>query len=359
MTVIEKLNKATMSLVMKQPFYASLLFNLEFINEPFIETCCINGKLIKYNHDFIDSLSKPEMIGLLAHEILHVAYLHHTRRGDRDHYKFNVAADYAINSLLIDDGFTLPEGALYDEQYEGMSAELIYSLLPDDVDYKNYPGNFGQVTDAPKDIPEKLIQASILKAGFIAQAQKKCPDYIKRIINDIIAPKIDWREALAQFLSCISNSDYSWQFPNSRYLYHDIYLPGLRSLEPGNVILIIDTSGSIQDELISQFAAEIQEILSIFNISLTVIYCDDEVRSVQHLESGKPVKLEPHGGNGTNFIPGFNYIEEQGWQPRAVVYLTDGYCSKFPDPPEYPVLWAVYSYRRFHPPFGDTIMVEN
>jgi predicted metal-dependent peptidase len=215
------------------------------------------------------------------------------------------------------------------------------------------------VTDAPKNIPEQLTQASILKASFIAQAQKKCPDYIKRLVKEILTPKIDWRAALAQFLACISNNDYSWQFPNSRYLYQDIYLPGLRSLEPGNIILIIDTSGSIDDELISRFASEIQEIISIFNISLTVIYCDDEVRSVQHLESGEPVKLEPHGGNGTDFVPGFKFIEEQGWQPRAVVYLTDGYCYSFPDPPDYPVLWAVYSYRRLIPPFGETILVEN
>ncbi|OQP65455.1 hypothetical protein A3860_17475 [Niastella vici] len=359
MNVIEDINKAKMSLVMKQPFYASLLFNLEFIKDSSIKTCCINGKLIKYNHEFIDSLTKSELIGVLAHEILHVAYLHHTRRGNRDHYKFNVAADYAINSLLIDDGFTLPQGALIDDLYKGMSAELIYSLLPDDVDYKNFLGNIGEVTDAPEDLPEEVIRSSILRASFIAQAQHKCPEYIKRLIKDVSTPKIKWQEALAQFLSTISNSDYSWQLPNTRYLHSGVYLPALRSLGVGNIVLIIDTSGSIGDELISQFAAEIQEIISIFKISLIVIYCDDLVRSVQYVEPDEAVKLEPHGNGGTDFIPGFNYIDEQGLLPRAVVYLTDGGCSTFPDPPDFPVIWAVYSYRRFNPPFGDTILVEN
>lgn len=359
MTVIEKIDKAQMILVMRQPFYASLLFDMEYIEDSSIETCCINGKVIWYNPDFIDSLTKHELVGVLAHEILHVAYLHHTRRGERNPYKWNVAADYAINSLLLDDGFVLPAGRLYNKLFEGMSAEQIYSILPDTPEQNSDPGGCGGVIDAPGDFSEEVAQSAITKAGYIAQAQKKCPDYIKRIIKESLTPKINWRDALSQFLSGISRSDYSWRFPNLRYLQYGLYLPGLRAEEPGSVILIIDTSASIDDELISQFAAEIQEILSIFNISLTVIYCDELVRSVQYLESDETVKLEPKGGCGTDFIPGFVYIEEQGLSPRAVVYLTDGDCNTFPEPPDYPVLWAVYSYMKFKPPFGETIMVKN
>lgn len=359
MTVTEKINKAKMGLVMTQPFYASLIFETEFIEDASIKTCCINGKLIKYNPDFFDSLTRDEMIGVFAHEILHVAYLHHTRRGKRNAYKWNVAADYAINSLLLAEKFILPGGRLYDELYEGMCAEEIYRLLPDSDENEDDPGNCGVVQDAPDNTSEEVIQATIIQASYIAQAQHKCPEYIKRLIKEGLTPKVNWRDALSQFLSSISKSDYSWLYPNKRYLNFSIYLPGLRSEELGNVILIIDTSGSIDDEMIGQFSAEVQEILSLFKISLTVIYCDDLVRSVQFLEPDESIKLEPHGGGGTDFIPAFTYIEEHELEPCALVYLTDGYCNSFPHAPDYPVLWGIYSFKDFKPPFGDTIRVEN
>src|SRR5581483_2145083 len=161
-------------------------------------------------------------------------------------------------------------------------------------------------------------QQAVIQAGFISQAQGKCPEYIKRILDDILKPRINWKEALSQFLSTISKNDYSWYFPNARYLHTGLYLLSLRSEEPGNVILIIDTSLSIDDELIKQFAGEVQEILNIFKISLTIIYCDDLVRSVQYIEPNDEIKLEPMGGGGTDFIPGFEYIEENDLSPKAV-----------------------------------------
>jgi predicted metal-dependent peptidase len=362
MTVIEKINKAKMDLVLNQPFYASLLFGLEFEKNTSIKTCCIDGKLIRYNPAFIDQLTRAELQGVLAHEIMHVAYCHHLRRGKRNSYKWNIAADYAINSLLLHDSFILPEGRLYDSQFDGMCAEEIYSLLGDmqvNANYQEDPGGCGSVEDAPEDVTETDVRHEVLQAGFIAQAQNKCPEYIKRILKDVLKPKIDWRAALSQFLSSISKNDYSWSLPNLRFLHYGLYLPALRSEEPGNVVIIIDTSGSIDDELIAQFSGEAQSILSTFKISLIVIYCDDLVRSVQILEIGEPVTLQPNGGGGTDFVPGFEYIQEHDLHPRAVVYLTDGYCDSFPDAPEFPVLWAIYSYRNFQPPFGEVIRVEN
>lgn len=395
MTADEKIKKANMGLILNKPFYASLLFSLEFKEDSNCESCETNGKTLWYNPDFVSGLTTDELQGVLAHETLHVAYCHHTRRGKRDHTKWNVATDYAINALLLDDKFVLPKDRLYEPGFKDKSAEEIYSLLPDedsqksdednqeserdnqkgddqesdadnqksDENQKKDPGGCGGVVDAPTTDDKELedlefnAQQAVIQAAFIAQAQSKCPEYIKRILDDILKPRINWKEALSQFLSTISRNDYSWLFPNTRYLHTGLYLPSLRSEEPGRVILIIDTSGSIDDELIKQFSGEVQEILNIFKISLTIIYCDDLVRSVQYLEPDDEIKLEPNGGNGTDFIPGFEYIEENDLQPKAVVYLTDGYCKSFPENPEYPVLWAIYGYCNFKPPFGEIINV--
>lgn len=87
---------------------------------------------------------------------------------------------------------------------------------------------------------ETDVQHAVIQAGFIAQAQSKCPEYIKRILKEILKPKIDWRAALSHFLSSISKNDYSWTLPNVRFLHYGLYMPALRSEEPGNVILIVD-----------------------------------------------------------------------------------------------------------------------
>ncbi len=376
MTTAEKIKKANMGLILNKPFYASLLFSLEFKEDTNCESCETDGKTLYYHPGYVDGLTIDELQGVLAHETLHIAYLHHARRGKRATTKWNIATDYAINAILLHDKFVLPEGRLYEPRFVDKSAEEIYSLLqdedgdqsgegdqPDGDNPKKDPGGCGGVSDAPAEDEKELqdiesaAQQAVIQAGVIAQAQGKCPDYIKRILEAILQPKINWKEVLSQFLSTIARNDYSWMFPNARYLHNGLYLPSLRSEEPGNVVLIIDTSGSIDDDLIKQFAGEVQEILNIFKISLTIIYCDDLVRSVQYIEPDDEIKLVPMGGGGTDFVPGFTYIDENDLSPKAVVYLTDGYCWSYPVCPEYPVLWAIYGYCDFKPPFGEVLQV--
>ena len=382
MDTAERIKKANMGLILNKPFYASILFNLEFKEDYNCESCTTDGKTLWYNSDYINNLTTDELQGVLAHETLHIAYCHHTRRGNREKVRWNKATDYAINGLLLDDKFTLPNDRLYEPEFADKSAEEIYGLLREEDSQKSEednqsqednqseendqnkdPGRCGAVEDAPATNDKQLedldfkAQQTVIQAGFIAQRQGKCPEYIKRILDNILKPRVSWKEALSQFLCTRSKNDYSWYFPNTRYLHMGLYLPSLRSEETGNVILIIDTSGSIDDELIKQFAGEVQEILNIFKIPLTIIYCDDRVRSVQYLEPDDEIKLEPHGGGGTDFIPGFDFIAENDLTPSAVVYLTDGYCYSFPENPAYPVLWAIYSYCDFKPPFGEIIKI--
>lgn len=92
-----------------------------------------DGTTVFYNPGFVDSLSTAELVGVLAYEVMHPALQHHTRRGDREARRWNMAADYAINPLLVDAGLTLPADALRDDRFQNMSAERIYNLLADDV----------------------------------------------------------------------------------------------------------------------------------------------------------------------------------------------------------------------------------
>ena len=361
MTTHEKIVKAKVQLVIKQPFFANLALPMDYIPDYSVKTACTNGKVIKYNPDFIESLPAEELKGLLAHEVLHIAFFHHTRRGNRDPERWNVAADYAINPLLIQSGFVLPKGALSNARYSGKTAEKIYDLLPEQPPKG---GPCGEVEDLPGNgnpqEAESTIQTAMIRAAMIAKRRGKLPDCIDRMIKELLKPKINWREVLARFLSEIVRTDYNWKTPSPRYLHTGLYLPSLQSEEPGRIILIVDTSGSINGPLLNQFAAEVQEIANTYSTVLLVLYVDTAVQGIQEIEPDEPVRLTPKGGGGTDFKPGFEYIAENDLQPKAIIYLTDGACYSFPEDEGCPVLWAQFGdYPYFSPPFGEVLHITN
>lgn len=374
----EKILKAKVQLILEQPFFATLALRMQYHADETEKTSVTNGLEIKYNPAYIDSLSIPETKAVIAHEVMHIAMMHHLRRSHRDITKWNQATDYAINPLLLDSGFTLPEGYLLSDNFRGKSAEQIFQELqdpppatgsPNNADTgsnnsqpNNQRGQTGQVDDIPKTISagkaEAEIKQALAQAVLVAKKQGKLPAHIERLVTEILKPLIDWREALARFLTEITRDDYCWQKPSRRYLYNRLYLPSLESEDAGTLILLVDTSSSINKVLLNQFAAEVQSMASVFRIPLQVIYVDAKVQRIQDIDQDEPVQLHPKGGGGTDFRPGFTYIEESGVEPRAVVYLTDGDCHSFPEPPDYPVIWAQFGQKSFTPPFGEIIQVQ-
>jgi predicted metal-dependent peptidase len=168
---------------------------------------------------------------------------------------------------------------------------------------------------------------------------------------------VDWREVLRQFVSSQARNDYAWSPPNRRFVHAGLYLPGLRSLELGEVVLAVDTSGSIGPRELARFAAEAQAILESYECTLTVLYHDAEVQKVQRWCPGDgPLILEPVGG-GTSHACAFDWVAAQGEAPACVVCLTD-LETAFPDaPPAVPVLWAVVGGSTAQPPFGLRVAV--
>jgi len=179
-----------------------------------------------------------------------------------------------------------------------------------------------------------------------------------RLIQDMLKPKVDWKEVLARFIIEILPTDYTWTKPATRYLHMELFLPSLEAPEPGGVILMVDTSGSISEEMLNRVGSEAKEIADTFHIALSVMYIDAKITGLQHIERDESMKLEPKGGGGTDFRPGFEYIETHDLHPKAVVYLTDGYCSSFPEAPDFPVLWTLFEDMDFDPPFGEVLAID-
>ncbi len=359
MQIQQHLKQAKVVLIRSQPFYASLLLRLPLAENPAIDTLTTDGQCITYAPDYVARLTVDELAGALAHVIMHLYLLHPHRRGIRDLQRWNVATDYAINPILIQDGIKLPANALLNVDYANKTAEQIYELLPDPP--ANAPGGMGDFSDACT--PNKAMAIAHMKqmvaqAAVTARLRGKYPRHLQRLVSDMLTPKIDWQTVLSQFLTEAQKNDYTWTRPCPRYLATGIYLPILHVATLGPIILLVDTSMSIDQPLLNQFAAEVQAILSTSDQSLLILYVDTAVRHAQQLEPGQPCVLEPNGGGGTDFRPGFDYIEARSLQPTAVCYLTDGQCTRFPVPPPYPVLWAQFDTTHFEPPFGQVIQVH-
>lgn len=382
MNATKKLLKAKVQLILNQPFFATIALRLQYITDTSVKTAVINGLDIKFNPEYIEKLSVNELTGLLAHEIMHITLLHHIRRNNRSEDKWNIACDYAINPLLIDSGFSLPNGYLFEHLYKNMSAEQIYSKLPDsppntslfsnstqttnhrnkNTTNNNFSERTGDVTDLPikinKHQEESALKQLVAQAFIIAQKQGKLPAALQKIITETLQPKVNWKETLARFITETTKNDYTWKKPASRYQHMKLYLPALETEEVGKIILIIDTSGSINKKIMNQLVAEVNDIATAFNTSLLLLYVDTKVQGVQHIDPDGPLQLCPIGGGGTDFRPGFSYIEKNELNPKTIVYLTDGRCSNFPKAPDYPVLWAQYGKADFKPPFGEITRIQ-
>lgn len=363
LSAAKQMIKARANLLMEHPFFGSLALRLTVVEDSSIETANCDGHTLRYNPTFIDSLDISETKGLIAHEVMHPALGHTTRRGSRDPKKWNKACDYAENPLLIAAGLTLPKGALVDPAYTG-SAEQIYTLLPDsnDPNEGDDPGGSGGVADSPTGTNVEQEEAewkmAVSQAAHIAKQAGDLPAYLKRMVDEVLTPVIPWRNVLRRFMTERMPDDYSWARGNRRFLAQGIYLPSRTDIEHiGVVVVTIDTSGSIQQKELDEFATEITAIIADTRPAKTiVIYCDAAIAHIDEFGPEDELTFAAHGGGGTDFRPPFVWLEEQGITPKAFVYLTDGHGA-FPERElEFPVLWCINN-KEVIPPHGEHVIL--
>lgn len=338
-----------------------------------IPTCCTDGRKLRYNPEFMAGLSIEEAEFVLAHEVLHCTNNHHTRRGNRDLRLFNIAADLAINPILRDARIGRPpRGALFPGTGQfgnlppGLSTEETYARLlegDNDDDAGDDPGGCGGVEDAgdPAETRESEAQweVAVAQAQQIAKQRGDLPGCLADLVQRALAPDTSVADYLWEFISRSARNDYSWSTPNRRFLGQGLCLPGMQSEELGNVVCMVDGSGSCWDpNVIKRFAELLQGVLETFDCELTIIYHDIPVHAVETWKSSDgPLVLTPRGGGGTSHVPAFKYVEQQQLMPTCVVALTDCW-TEYPSAPDYPVLWACVGNRQARVPFGPLVHVD-
>mgnify|MGYP005990339179 FL=1 len=357
--------KARSRLILDNPFFGTLCLRLKVV-EWEQETGATDGVHLFYNPKWFEKLTDMERIGFLAHEVLHVVFLHITRRNERDATKWNVACDYAINNYLVAEGFILPKGGLVDPQYNDMTAEAIYSMLPEQSSKLLDPGKCGGVMDHPgtdgtsgkTSAIEAGLTVAIHQAAESAKAQGKLSGTMESVISDITDPKVDWKAVLARFLRANNKSDFTWVRPNRRFIARGMYLPSLHNPCLEEIVVAVDTSGSISDDELTQFTTETSYILhELAPERVQFLQCDAEVQNAtEYTRESLPLKVTYEGRGGTRFRPVIDYVNENYPNAAALVYLTDLESDDFGDKPHYPVLWVTTNAT--NAPFGEVIQMQ-
>ncbi|MCG6866548.1 MAG: VWA-like domain-containing protein [Thiogranum sp.] len=397
-----KLSAARTRLILDRPFLGALVLRLPMTaTKP--ERCKTIGtdvRALYYNPEYIRNLSLEQTQFVLAHEALHCALSHFARRQHRVKHRWDIACDLAINPLLIKDGLKPPPGVLLKSGFEGMMAEEIYPFIEDDMQDETHDEHFydqenrssgsssgsqpldhdqeqgggagaaGSDGDSqsggegPRPLSETeqeqlAVQWRQRLAGAAQQAMQtgKLGAAMARLVEHLLQPQLPWRMLLARYMTAVARDDYSYQRPSRRE--GDALLPTLKSTQV-DVIVVLDTSGSINDTEMREFVSEIDAIKGQMRARLTLHACDATL-----CEHG-PWVFEPweefsmpgnvYGRGGTRFTPPFEWLQREGRQPDLLVYFTDAE-GEFPKgEPDYPVLWLVKG--RAKVPWGQRIQLN-
>ena len=337
-------------------FYTSLLCSLDVHIDNDVPTAATNGSYIKFNLQFLESLSPKERIFLMLHELGHVTGLHMFRLEGRDMARWQQATDHVINLDLIEQGYPMPSGGLADPQYKGMSAEEVYALIPENPS-PNQASNDLHGSDPTA--TEEEVKSTVIQAGISASqsnSSNSIPGPVKRQLDEWLHPVADWRTALQKYMSAFNVEDTSWSKRNRRF--EEVILPSYCGEALNSVHVFIDASGSVNQKMFNMQVGQVKWIKQNLNPAvIKIIEFDTRISSVHTFTQDEPLKdLQLSGGGGTAIGPVRDYMLEHPCDVALV--FTDGFFydedfSKVTSP----IIWAIYNNPSFTPPTGDLLII--
>jgi len=364
-------------------FYASVLYQMPMVIKNDIDTMATDGTSIFYNEEFTDALTEPQLDGVKVHEALHRVLKHHLRMGKRDHQLWNIACDYAINPIILASDLVLPDGALVDARFKDMSAEKIYDILQSESKDQPQDGNgvgggsgqpqpqaWGNVEDQGGDMSEDQIKSEeatinaqvVMAVNSMKTEAGKLPANIKEIIDEMKRSQIDWKDVLRRFVGGDQPEGYSYRRPNRRQWYlNEVVTPVSNKIGCGDIVVGIDTSGSVSSIELSHFLGELNAIAESSGAeSVTIITCDYDVQDVVRYEKGDQIEdIVCKGRGGTRVMPVFDYIAENNINVDNFIYFTDMGVGDYPEHDVgYPILWVSSDMRGEEAPIGETTYLK-
>lgn len=380
----EKLTTARIGLLLKAPFFGQLATRMTLTNaDEWCGTAATDGRKFYYNSEFVNKMPLKQLEFLVGHEILHAVYDHMGRRNDRLPRLSNIAADYCVNQDLVDQRIgekisVVP--ILYDTKFKGQSYEEVYDYLYENADKINIDQLESMLLDdhleedgegegegkdgkgRPK-LTKEEAQAirDEIKGAVIAAAQAagagNLPSGVKRLLKDITAPVIGWKELLQQQITSVIKNDYTWARPSRRSWHMDAILPGLKPGDMIDICIAMDQSGSISEEDSRAFLSEIKGIMEAFDEYKITLWCfDTEIYNVQTFTSDNIediMNYEPMGGGGTDFMANWEFMKANNIEPKKFIMFTDGMPFGEWGEEEYcETVWIIKGNPGCEPPWG-------
>jgi len=384
--VREKLISARVGLLLKASFFGNLATRLKLVNaDEWCATAATDGRNFYYNTRFIEMLRPKEIEFLFGHEVLHCVYDHFGRRGDRDPQLWNIANDYCVNGDLVKHSVgekitSVP--CLYDRKYDGMSSEEVYDALYENAEKIDIGKLLDQLIDehldgdgegdgdqegegkgCPKLTAEEKqaikdeIKEAMLAAAATVDGAGNLPAGVKRLIQQLTEPQMNWREILRMNLESTIKADYTWMRASRKGWHMDAVMPGQKPDEMIDVAVMLDASGSISPDMLRDFLSEIQGIMDSFPAyKIHVVTFDTECYNPAQYDSDNldsMIDYEVSGGGGTDFDCIFTYLKDQEITPRRLIVFTDGYpFGSWGDAEYCDTTWILHGTTTIVPPWG-------
>jgi predicted metal-dependent peptidase len=396
--VYKEIVTARVKLLFEKPFFGQLAARMVAIEAPWCKTAATDGRHFYYNREFIKGLNKAELLFLIGHEVLHCVYDHLGRRGGRDPKIWNMANDYIVNWTLKDQQVgQMPSMGLYDPKYtDDMHSEELYELLKKnsvtikmpldehldvtgqegdgDEDGKQ-PGSQGtvDVTVMGKDGPPKLTEEDLqkirneIKAAVIQTAQQvgagKVPAGVRRMIQELIEPKMDWRALLDAHIRSSIKDDYTFRRIGRRSWGSGFVLPAQDFMDTIDVAVSIDASGSMSETMLRDILSEVKGIMQTFrDFKLKLWTFDTAVYSYKEFTPENLDEIDEYalgGGGGTLFECNWEHMKKEGLEPQRFIMFTDGYPGGSWGEENYcDTLFVIHGNDSIVAPFGMTAYYE-
>jgi len=391
--IVDKLTTARVGLLLKTPFFGNMATRMRLIEaDEWCPTAATNGRDFYYNTKFVQKLSEKKLEFLFAHEICHCVFDHFGRVGSRDRQLSNIAQDFAVNQILVDEriGDKITEVKIcQDNKYRGMAWEEIYDQLWEQAEKipmdqllkslgelldehikevgpgvgKEGEGKGGKPSmtkEEAQKIRDEIKEAMIQSAA--AAGAGKVPAGIQRLIKDMTEPKMNWRDVLRMNIQSLIRNDYSFSRPNRKGWHTGAILPGLKNDETIDVAIGIDMSGSIGDEDAKVFLSEVKGIMDQYeDYRIHLWTFDTSVYNPQVFTQDNGEGLldyDLQGGGGTDFDANYEFMKENGIEPKKFIMFTDGYpCGSWGDEDYCDTLFIIKGNNN-EAPFGQSVIYD-
>ncbi len=381
LTVEQRVSKCVVG-IMENPKYVALAGVLMVGERTVVDdvpTACTDGKNEQYGREFCEKLNDAELRFLILHENYHKLYRHlitwqHLAKDNAQ--LANMAMDYVINLKLVadnHDNFATMTGELakgcFDVKYKGWDTAKVFHDLkenppPQDDSLDGHDWDSAKdMTPDEKDALSREIDEAIRQGAMIAGKMGSGGD---RELNELLQPQVDWKQVLREFITetCAGRDYSSWRKPNRRYISMGIYMPSGVSEKVEELVLAIDTSGSIDDRELSVFLSEVKGIAETVKPSaVRILYWDTEVCRAEKYEMHEldnlinSTKPEGFGGTMVECVP--QYMTDNNVSPQACIVLTDGYLGSSWGQWTCPVLWCVLDNKSAKPDVGKVVHVNS